>query len=332
MPRALGPGTGDRLSPTRWDPFTGDPVLLSPARALRPHDVGPRADPAAVATGCPFCVGNEAATPPEVAAVRAAAGAPDTPGWHVRAFPNKFPALPAEEGVHEIVVNAPRHVTRLVGLSAGELAGALSMWRERIAAVAADRRGLWPFVFLNEGAAAGASLAHSHAQVMGLPLAPPRLRARERALAEPGTCPICADLDVVGHDGGRLVAEADGLVAWSPEVPPLSGTLRLAPARHEPAWDARTDLPAVARFLREVLGRLDAALGVVALNLWLHQRRPSGPERHHWHLELVPRLGTLAGLELGAGVVTVNLLPEDLAGRLRAARGRAGAGEPPALR
>ena len=289
-------------------------MLVSPTRADRPHDVGERA--AAARTGCPFCPGNEAETPPEVMAVRPGGGAADGPGWLVRAFPNKFPALPPEEGVHEVVVSSPRHLTAFGELSDEEAGRAAAAWGERVSAIAADPRGLWPFLFLNQGAAAGASLQHTHAQLVGLPFPPPRLAARERAFAAAGACPVCADF---AAGDGRIVAEADGLVAFAPRVPPLSGTVRIAPARHRPDWGSDTDLPAVGRLVRLLLARIDAAFATEAANLWLHQRGPGGTPRYHWHLDAIPRLGTLAGLELGAGVIAAAHAPETVAERLRAA-------------
>ena len=51
------------------------------------------------------------------------------------------------------------------------------------------------------------------------------------------------------------------------------------------------------------------------LNLWLH-------DVAWWHLELLPRLSVLAGLELGAGVYINTLAPEEAAVRLRDAKSR----------
>jgi UDPglucose--hexose-1-phosphate uridylyltransferase len=52
------------------------------------------------------------------------------------------------------------------------------------------------------------------------------------------------------------------------------------------------------------------AEGVIPINAWLHA---SG----HWHLEVVPRLTILAGLELGSGYFVNTLAPESAAGVLR---------------
>ena len=268
--------------------------------------------------GCPFCEGNEAETPPETHAVRPGGGGPDTPGWLVRAIPNKFPAVAPDEGVHEVIVNTPRHVVRFGDLTDDEAELAGGVWADRIAAVEADPRGLWPFLFLNQGAAAGASLQHTHAQLVGLPLEPPRLLARERAFEETSRCPVCADIEGAAATG-RVVDEGEGLIAWSPEVPPLTGTLRIGPASHEADWTAPPGPGAAARFLRRQAAAVGERLDAGAINLWLHRSRPGGGGRYHWHVNLIPRLGTLAGLELGTGVVAVALSPDELAGRLRAA-------------
>jgi hypothetical protein len=127
---------------------------------------------------------------------------------------------------------------------------------------------------------------------------------------------VCADIESAAADG-RIVDEAEGLVAWSPEVPPLTGTLRIGPATHEPDWTAPPGPGAAARFLRRQAAAAGERLGAEALNAWLHRGRPRAGGRYHWHMELVPRLGTLAGLELGTGVIAVAISPAELAGRLR---------------
>ncbi|MEW6581382.1 MAG: hypothetical protein AB1416_01295 [Actinomycetota bacterium] len=301
------------MSDVLWEPFSGDPLLVAHRRAARPHDTGTHgADHAP----CPFCPGAEAETPPEVAAERPDGSPPDTPGWLVRAFPNKFPVIDPDDGVHEVIVNTPRHVASLADLTAAEGGRAVAAWAARLEATADDPRGLWPFLFLNQGAPAGASLEHSHAQLVGLPFSPPRLVRREMVFATAASCPLCFDL---AAPGDRLVAEADGVVAWCPQVPPLSGVVRIAPRRHLPAWSDGVDPPAVAAALRRVTAAIRATLRTEDLNVMLHQARRADGGRFHWHLEVVPRVGTLAGLELGTGVLAITQDPASLATRLRAA-------------
>ncbi len=292
----------------------------------RPHDVAdptprlatlppPAAGPVA---GCPFCPGSEHETPPERWALRDH-GPADGPGWRVRAVPNRYPVITPPEGAHEVVVNSDRHVAAFWDLGPEEAAWAARGWWEREHALARDARRT--FVFLNQGAQAGASLEHTHTQLVGLPLDPPRLAAREAAFLG-GPCPLCADL---AAPGDRLVAEADGLVAWCPEVPPLTAVVRIAPRAHAPRWD-RASAEALGRLLGGVMRAAAEVVGTDAANLWIHLGRADGPDAVHWHLEAIPRIGTLAGLELGAGVYGLVVDPAVYAARLRNALASPGAG------
>jgi len=308
------------VSPLRWDPISGEPLLVATGRIARPHDTGPAAPldsppvSDAARPDCPFCPGAERETPPEVWADRDPGTARDTPGWHVRAVPNRFPVLPPEEGVHEVIISSPRHVLAFWDLTPPEMAAAIDAWALRERALRSDPRGLWPFVFLNQGAAAGASLQHSHAQLIGFPFAPPRLAAHEQAFHAAATCPIC---DELVDPELALITEIGPLVAWCPQAPTLSGGVRIAPRRHTPGWPARPgrDLAAI---LGPVMREVSAVIGTFAANLWLHQRRDDGPDGMHWHIELIPRRGTLAGMELGAGVFPLLSDPNELAQAIRA--------------
>ncbi len=216
--------------------------------------------------------------------------------------------------MHEVIVNSPRHVASLGDLTDEELAHAVAVWALRLDAVASDPRGLWPCLFLNQGAAAGASLRHTHAQIVGRPFRSPRLVAQEAAFAGAARCPICADLE---DAEARIVAASEGLVAWCSRVPPLSGAVRIAPAEHTPDWGAGLDAPALAGAVRGLTRRIAEVLGDDSLNLCLFERHPDGSDRFHWHVDLLPRVAALAGLELGAGVVAVTQTPEATAMLLR---------------
>ena len=304
------------MTPVRWDPLTGTPLLVAPARIGRPHDTGPVAPgepaPASEHADCPFCPGSEGETPPEVWAQRPPGGVADTPGWRVRAVPNLFPVLPPDEGIHEVVINSPRHVVELWGLSTTEMVAAIDAWALRERAVRDDPRGLWPFVFVNQGAAAGASLQHSHAQLIGFPFAPPLLVAREDAFARAPACPVCAEL---ADPAIAKIVDAGPLTAWCPQAPPLSGAVRIAPRHHAPEWPDRPG-GGLSAILSPVMRALATLVGTSAMNLWLNQRRPGGPDTFHWHVDIVPRRATLAGMELGAGAFSLLNDPTLLAAAL----------------
>ena len=78
------------------------------------------------------------------------------------------------------------------------------------------------------------------------------------------------------------------------------------------------DGPIGAALLHDVLTRLEKALGgMPPLNAWV-RTAPSGAGEFCWHLDVLPRLAHLAGLEMGTGVSLNIVPPERAASELRA--------------
>src|SRR5437868_15493374 len=173
----------------RKDPIVGRWVIIATERTKRPHDFGARTEPRRGL--CPFCPGQESMTPSELYAVRPADGPgarPNAPGWRLRAFPNKFPALRVEGdldragdgiydrmngvGAHEVIVETPDHMRKFCDLSEAEIASVLRAYRERMIDLHRDQRLKYVMIFKHQGQAAGASLDHTHSQLIALPIVP----------------------------------------------------------------------------------------------------------------------------------------------------------------
>jgi UDPglucose--hexose-1-phosphate uridylyltransferase len=204
--------------------------------------------------------------------------------WQVRVVPNLFPALERQE----VVVHTPRHARSLGELENGELDLVAEAWQRRRAAAPEG----YLHALVNEGREAGGSLPHTHSQLAWLPEAPP------------------ATQHAVDRERWSIVLELDRLVLACPYASRLPYECVVAPA--EPRPNAFTDelLAAALRLLGGAIRRLTTLVGPSPLNAWLHD----GPD---WHLELLPRLTILAGLELGAGVYVNTVRPEEAATSLR---------------
>jgi len=324
------------LSQVRVDPLTGLKTIIAAERAGRPGAAFEVAPPEPIdPDGDPFLEGHEDRTPPEIAAVRAAGGARDTPGWTVRAVPNLYPALDAASpqperdanpdlfratpatGAHEVIVNAPQPVHSLAELDAGQVAAAVEMWRARMRAHgdAACRH-----LIVNERIEAGASLPHTHAQLYALDFVPAVVaRERERFSAH-SVRTMGSNLlgDLVQEEVRRrvrIVAIDDEAVLMTPWAPSAPYQLLLAPRRPRARFE--DDGPTGARLLHDGLCRLERLLGgSPPLNLWV-RTAPQGAESFSWRIDVVPRLGHVAGLELGTGVQLCVVSPERAAGELR---------------
>jgi UDPglucose--hexose-1-phosphate uridylyltransferase len=216
----------------------------------------------------------------------------------VRVVPNKYPAFERQE----VVVHSPQHRRSIAELGLEQLELVAEAWRLR--AAAAESRGKTIFVCVNEGRAAGASLLHSHSQLVWLDEEPPVPKAER---GEP--CRLCEALEVERTEGTRVVEERNGLVLLCPYASRSAYECLIAPLEHEqngfgPRLGAGLELAAQA------LGRLAELDAPRPANVWLH-------ESGHWHLELLPRLNVFAAFELGAGHYINTLAPEAAATELR---------------
>src|SRR5512140_300417 len=325
----------------RRDPIVGRWVIIATERAHRPFDLG-RCPPAPQPSICPFCPGQEDKTPREVyAAGRLPSAPPNSPGWKVRVVPNRFPALKIEGdldrqaegiydrmngiGAHEVIIETPDHGRALKDLPDAELTDVLFAFKARVLDLRNDLRFRYILLFKNHGHLAGASLDHSHSQLIALPVVPRQVREeidgarRHYELKE--RCIFC---DVVGQerrDRSRLIFENDEFVAFAPYAPRSPFETWLVPKRHAPNFEAepRDRLSLCAQALGTTLRRLASALGDPAYNFIVHSNplRDAPSPSYHWHVEVMPALTQVAGFEWGSGFHINPVPPEDAAEFLR---------------
>ena len=340
------------VSEVRIDPLTGQRAILAEVRAGRPGSGlgGARPGPdgegrpaggagedraAAVAAEDPFAPGNEACTPPELYAIREDGSAPDTPGWRVRVVPNRYPALTpdagdpppsatpdlfwsgAARGAHEVIINAAEPVSSLADLEPSQVALAVDVWRERMRA---HPEAACLHLMVNEGPGAGASIAHTHAQLFALDFVPAAIARERERFGAYATRTMGGNLlgDLLQQEVRRrerviaVDAEAVLLATWAAAVP---YQLMIIPRRSRMRFEEEG--PTAAALLHDALTRLRRRLGHGApVNLWV-RTAPRGAEHFCWRIDIVPRLTQLAGFELGTGVGLNVVAPERAAAELR---------------
>lgn len=303
------------MSRLRHDPLTGEPILFAPERRDRPNAFDQQ--PAPESQICPFCPGNEDQTPPEIARI----GTAET--WDVRVVPNRYPMVGhgGLKGVHEVVIETPQHEATFASLSSGQRTRVLRAYRDRFASHRRNRSLRHLVIFRNEGQRAGQSLKHPHAQIVGLPFIPDRIR-RESALlrgrrkrGEP--CPVCAE----AGDAREMVGENEHFIALAPFASRSPFQVRVLPRRHAADFGQIDDRETGA--LEELLGRvvraMESGLGTISWNL-LIQSAPlyaAGTDAFHWSVDVVPRLTVDGGFELATGIPINIVPPEEAAERLR---------------
>jgi UDPglucose--hexose-1-phosphate uridylyltransferase len=278
-------------------------VIIAPGRAQRPGAARGKLEPPTQEEldTCPFCAGREDRTPPETLVLS------EEGSWRVRVVPNLYPAFERQE----VVVHSPEHVRSIADLSDDQLALVAEAWHNRTEAARAEGFS-YVQVLINEGRDAGASLPHSHSQLVWLREPPPAVLAERENLRDEH-CDLCDTLAQELEGGSRLVFDHGGVVLISAYAARAPYELLVAPLEHSPEReDGRVFLERALALIAEAVRRLHTVEGAVPLNIWLHS---SG----HWHFEVLPRLSVFAGLELGAGLYVNWLPPEEAAQRLRSA-------------
>jgi len=330
-------------SELRKDPLSQRWVIIAADRAKRPTDFEIEAEAPPPAFD-PFAPGNEDKTPNEIAAYRGPGSAPNKPGWRVRVVPNKFPALQIEGslnkrgegiydrmqgiGAHEVIIDAPQTVRSFTALSDEQVQEMIWMYRDRLVDLRRDKRLKYGMVFKNVGAPAGATVFHSHSQLIVTPIVPfdvqEKLDSCRRFFEYRGRCLICDMVAQELEQKSRLVIDSGMFLAFQPFAPRTPFETFIVPKTHESHFEAiqQQGCEELAFILRRAVARIEKGLGKVSYNYMLYTSPfDSGPAPHfHWHIEIVPRLTRQAGFEWGTGFHINPVPPEEAAAFLRSVK------------
>ncbi|MFC1562695.1 galactose-1-phosphate uridylyltransferase [candidate division KSB1 bacterium] len=328
------------MSQLRKDPILGRWVIIAEERARRPSDFTPLPDKPSNGV-CPFCEGNEHMTPKEVFSYRDQGSPPNGPGWNIRVVSNKYPALRIEGdlekrgdgiydrmngiGAHEVIIETPKHVISITELSDEEVAGIIKIAKERMLDLKGDKRFLYGMLFKNVGAAAGASLEHSHSQLIVLPSVPIRVKQEMHGSLEffnyRGRCIFC---DIIRHEKEqkeRIVYETNKYIAISPYASRFPFEIWILPKEHMSHYEniSDSDFMEISDCLKTTLTKLESTLERPPYNFMVHSSpfNTNNVEYYHWHIEITPRLTRVAGFEWGTGFYINPVAPENAAKFLR---------------
>lgn len=322
----------------RKDPVIGRWVIIATERSLRPHDYKVELEEKnSDLSKCPFEVGNEHMTPPEILSYRKPGTNKNEPGWWVRVVPNKFPALRIEGeldkrgvgmydmmngiGAHEVVIETPNHFEEMDDMPESQIQEVIWAWRDRVLDLKKDKRFKYILIFKNKGAQAGASLSHPHSQIIALPIIPIRVQQELNGAKEyynfKDRCVFCDIVQQELNDKERVVEENHEFISIVPFAARFPFELWILPKRHSSDFIdiSRSDVESLSRVLKRSLIRLKKVLNDPPFNLIIHTSPLDQPNQpyYHWHIEIMPRLTKVAGFEWGTGFYINPTKPEDCA-------------------
>jgi UDPglucose--hexose-1-phosphate uridylyltransferase len=340
------------MTELRQGPIGDRWVIVAPMRGRRPSDlvtVGKESTELS-SDDCPFCPGNEDKTPPEIYRVSNPDGS-----WQVRVVPNKFPALSDDYrgleqadaggfyqrmnglGTHEVIIENPDHEKGIPDLPLKSVETLIDTFAVRLQKLKQDDRYRYILLFENHGKAAGASLSHPHAQIIGIPIVPQavmsELRQAHSYYEDKKNCLFCDLLKNELRSRERLIEETDEYVVFAPYASCFPFEITIMPKEHvhdftEISQGQRREFAVI---LKRTLHRLKEVLNDPPYNLMMKSApnvsEGSGnqdcfsamQDSYHWRVEIVPRITVMAGLELATGLYVNPVPPEEAARYLKEA-------------
>ena len=334
-------------------------VLVSTERGLRPRKKEKSCPLSSepLVTNCPFCKGNEEQTPPTIVSW------PSNGEWKIRIVENLFPVLSDQNisqnlsfglqhvidgyGRHEVVIDHDNHSIYIDDMSQAHLCSMFKMYRDRMFALyESDHRIKYVLVFKNFGPAAGASIAHTHSQIVAMPVVPENVANElnfsyqhyqkynqnifkhlvdealtfEATIYDRETGEVRRKINV----GQYVIEKSKRFIAIKPFASRFEWEVQILPLFSQSDFlnCNDEDMQDFTLLFKHTMQRLNKVIGGAQYNYFLHSI-PHGDEHkkfhesYQWHLEICPRTSIPTGFELGSGLFVSTVSPENAAKRLR---------------
>ncbi|PIS07683.1 hypothetical protein COT78_02285 [Candidatus Berkelbacteria bacterium CG10_big_fil_rev_8_21_14_0_10_43_13] len=322
----------------RQNIITGDWVVIAPERAKRPKDfIIPRGVKVSDEESCPFCVDSEGFKSNKkylkseseniyVIENRYPAFVEDESKKSVRSFypEDGFYRARASVGDHEVVV-VKDHNVDLLTFSQSLLDELFETIRERYIWIKEHEKVVSIMPIYNHGPEAGASIRHPHAQIFGSGIVANtigrEIDGAEKYFGINGACVYC---DLVKHElkeKTRVIAEEDGFVAIEFYASRFPFETWILPKDHQSQFEltSKKSMVAFSKVVHQTMEMLRRTIDNISLNFYIHTLPVihENSASYHWHMEIVPRVSTWGGFELGSEIIINVMSPEEAAHYLK---------------
>jgi UDPglucose--hexose-1-phosphate uridylyltransferase len=228
-------------------------------------------------------------------------------------------------GIHEVVIGSPIHNQIFPLMEDRQMEEVLLAYRERYLALREDPRIKLIIIFKNHGEAAGTSLEHTHSQLTGTSVVPSNIRKKLEEAAryydDHGRCVYCDLIHEELRFKDRIVLDTEKFVVLHPFASRFPFETWIVPKEHQASFGLVSieDSKRFARVLKTTLLKLHTKLNDPNYNYVIHTApvKDELEDYYHWHLQVIPRLTTPAGFEMGSGIYINVSFPEETAQFLR---------------
>lgn len=264
---------------------------------------------------CPFCKQNESAI--EQVVMETFTSDED----HIRIVNNKYPVCHKRRdlyGIHDVVIETLYHDRKPHSFSKSHWYDLIKLIQLRWLEISQDERIQFIQVFKNEGEKAGASIMHSHWQIIALEetlLTMKRHYESVREQYEKEGCWLCKQqdsswLDIIKTSKWRLTVPEGARAPYESWIVPNIHFANLGQITD----DALKEL---ALLLSDTLKLYERMLPEVSYNICVMSGKPKGDQSYHFYISLLPRTGNFAGFELATGCYINILSPKGLVDKMK---------------
>jgi len=287
----------------RWNPLTGEWILVSPHRTKRPwlgqvekpvHEHRPAYDPT-----CYLCPGNGRA---------GGSQNPDYTGTFV--FDNDFAAIlsetptsemnenglfvaSSERGVCRVVCFSPNHSLTLPQMAVTDIRNIVDVWTAQYQEIGAISFVNYVQIFENKGAMMGCSNPHPHGQIWSsekVPYLPSLEQSHQKSyLEERGSCLLCDYAQQETAKEERIVCENAHFMAVVPFWATWPFETMILSRRHVTSLLDLDDgeRTALADIIKRLTTRYDNLFQVsFPYSMGIHQQPTDGQAHPEWHFHL----------------------------------------------
>jgi len=295
----------------RFNPLTGDWVLVSPHRTQRPWqgavEAVPVADQPQYDPSCYLCPGNQRAAGVRNPAYTStfvfendfAALKPNVPATRVDLHDQGLLVSQGEPGICRVMCFSPRHDLTLATMDLPAIEEVVRTWTSQFAELSADPAIHHIQIFENRGEMMGASNPHPHCQMWAtasIPEAPARELVSQREYhSRRGNCLLCDYIKIEESERDRVVCGNDGFIAVVPFWAVWPFEVLLCSQRHFGSLPDlnSTEVTQLSAILKQIVSTYDLVFDVpFPYSMGFHQT-PSDSQNHpewHFHAHFYPPL------------------------------------------
>jgi UDPglucose--hexose-1-phosphate uridylyltransferase len=325
------------LSEFRYCKLTKEWTLFAPERLKRPNNLDNKKQATPkniVSEKCPFDMHKEEYTPHEITRIT------QNGEWQCRVVPNLYNALLIDIkasstregffekfsgfGAHEVVIETPIHDKQIWDYSFNDLTNYLTIIQSRIVSLKNDVRLEYISVFKNQGSEAGASMSHSHSQIMALPFIPKKVLEEYEYKKEYYQKHKRALLDDILYEemqnSHNIISQNSEFVLYCPYASSFPFEVKIVSKKKLSSLleFTKSDISALSDILKEFFTKFYSALGEISFNMIINnapykEYDDQTKEFYRFNIEIKPRIYKQAGFELDSNININVVLPEQAA-------------------